>query len=114
MLVLPSAWVKGPLKEMHWDLLTRTRALENTCYVVAVGECGMRNIGNSMVVDPLGVPISRRPSPGHLFLPSSIHKESQQRAQCCRCWITAVLAARTGWNALTGGRDHRYPIGPET
>lgn len=59
VLVLPSAWVKGPLKEMHWDLLTRTRALENTCYVVAVGECGARNIGNSMVVDPLGVPISR-------------------------------------------------------
>jgi len=59
VLVLPSAWVKGPLKEMHWDLLTRTRALENTCYVVAVGECGTRNIGNSMVVDPLGVPISR-------------------------------------------------------
>lgn len=59
VLVLPSAWVKGPLKEMHWDLLTRTRALENTCYVVAVGECGMRNIGNSMVVDPLGIPISR-------------------------------------------------------
>ncbi|ARF49282.1 deaminated glutathione amidase [Pantoea stewartii] len=59
VLVVPSAWVRGPLKEMHWDLLTRTRALENTCYVLAVGECGARNIGNSMVIDPLGVPISR-------------------------------------------------------
>ena len=59
VLVLPSAWVKGPLKEAHWDVLVTARALENTCYMVAVGECGVRNIGNSMVVDPLGVAIAR-------------------------------------------------------
>jgi predicted amidohydrolase len=59
VLVLPSAWVKGPLKEAHWEVLVTARALENTAYVVAVGECGERNIGNSMVVDPLGVAIAR-------------------------------------------------------
>jgi len=59
LLVLPAAWVKGPLKEMHWEVLVTARALENTCYVVAVGECGPRNIGNSLVVDPLGVAIAR-------------------------------------------------------
>lgn len=59
LLVLPSAWVKGPLKEAHWEVLVTARALENTAYVVAVGECGERNIGNSMVVDPLGVAIAR-------------------------------------------------------
>jgi len=59
VLVLPAAWVKGPLKEMHWEVLVTARALENTAYVVAVGECGERNIGNSMVVDPLGVAIAR-------------------------------------------------------
>ncbi len=58
VLVLPAAWVKGPLKEMHWQVLVTARALENTCYMVAVGECGERNIGNSMVVDPLGVAIA--------------------------------------------------------
>ena len=58
-LVLPAAWVKGPLKEMHWEVLVTARALENTTYMVAVGECGERNIGNSMVVDPLGVAIAR-------------------------------------------------------
>ncbi|QZN96577.1 deaminated glutathione amidase [Symbiopectobacterium purcellii] len=61
LLVLPAAWVKGPLKEAHWELLVRARALENTTYVVAVGECGVRNIGNSMVVDPLGVVIVQAP-----------------------------------------------------
>lgn len=59
LLVLPAAWVRGPLKEMHWDVLVTARALENTCYVVAVGECGPRNIGSSLVVDPLGVAIAR-------------------------------------------------------
>jgi len=61
VLVLPAAWVKGPLKEMHWELLTTARALENTCYMVAVGECGPRNIGNSLVIDPLGVAIAKAP-----------------------------------------------------
>jgi predicted amidohydrolase len=59
LLVMPAAWVKGPLKEAHWEVLVTARALENTSYVVAVGECGERNIGNSLVVDPLGVPVAR-------------------------------------------------------
>lgn len=59
VLVLPSAWVKGPQKEKHWEVLVTARALENTCYVIAVGECGPRNIGGSLIVDPLGVAIAR-------------------------------------------------------
>ncbi|WP_171962265.1 deaminated glutathione amidase [Bordetella trematum] len=59
VLVAPSAWVKGPMKEMHWQVLSQARALENTCYLVAVGECGPRNIGASMAVDPLGVIVAR-------------------------------------------------------
>lgn len=54
-LLLPAAWPRGPMKEAHWDVMITARALENTCYVVAVGECSVRNIGASMVVDPLGV-----------------------------------------------------------
>lgn len=59
VLLLPAAWVRGLGKEAHWDVLVTARALENTCYVVATGECGPRNIGASMVVDPLGVAIAR-------------------------------------------------------
>ena len=55
LLVLPAAWVKGPLKEMHWDINVRARALENTCWMAAVSECGPVNIGSSKVVNPLGV-----------------------------------------------------------
>lgn len=54
-LVLPAAWLRGPLKEQHWSTLLSARALDSTCYLVAAGECGNRNIGQSRVVDPLGV-----------------------------------------------------------
>ena len=57
VLVLPAAWIRGLGKEAHWNVLVTARALENTCYLVAVGECGPRNIGASMVVDPLGVAV---------------------------------------------------------
>ena len=56
-LVEIGAWVRGLGKEAHWNILVTARALENTCYMIAVGECGERNIGASMVVDPLGVAI---------------------------------------------------------
>jgi len=58
VLLLPAAWVRGLGKEAHWQIMVTARALENTCYVVAVGECGARNIGASMVVDPLGVMVA--------------------------------------------------------
>ncbi|WP_144884654.1 deaminated glutathione amidase [Leclercia adecarboxylata] len=58
VLVLPAAWVRGPLKEHHWSTLLAARALDTTCYVVAAGECGNKNIGQSRIIDPLGVTIA--------------------------------------------------------
>ncbi|MGI8645056.1 MAG: carbon-nitrogen hydrolase family protein [Nocardioides sp.] len=54
VLVVPAAWVAGPRKLDHWHTLVCSRALENTAYVVAVGQPGPRYTGHSMVVDPLG------------------------------------------------------------
>ena len=53
-LVVPAAWVAGPRKVDHWTTLARARAIENTAYVVAVGQPGPRYTGHSIVVDPLG------------------------------------------------------------
>ncbi|MCG5029911.1 hydrolase [Mesosutterella sp. OilRF-GAM-744-9] len=58
-LLLPAAWVRGSLKESHWEIMARARALENTVYVAALSEISAKNIGCSMVVDPLGVPVAR-------------------------------------------------------
>lgn len=42
----------------HWEPLLRARAIENTCYVLACGQCGVkpafRAHGHSMIVDPWG------------------------------------------------------------
>jgi Predicted amidohydrolase len=58
ILVLPTAWVRGPLKEHHWASLLAARALDTTCYVIGAGECGNKNIGQSRIIDPLGVTIA--------------------------------------------------------
>lgn len=58
IIVLPAAWVRGALKEHHWATLLAARALDSTCYVIAAGECGNKNIGQSRVIDPLGVTIA--------------------------------------------------------
>ncbi|QGN37177.1 deaminated glutathione amidase [Klebsiella oxytoca] len=58
IIVLPTAWVNGALKEHHWATLLAARALDTTCYIVAAGECGTRNIGLSRIVDPLGTTLA--------------------------------------------------------
>lgn len=51
----------------HWDLLTRARAVENQCYVVAPGQTGKpfegrECHGHSRIVDPWGRIIAERPA----------------------------------------------------
>jgi predicted amidohydrolase len=59
VLLVPAAWVRGPLKEDHWETLLRARAIENTVYVVAAGQTGRSYVGLSMIIDPLGVATAR-------------------------------------------------------
>jgi deaminated glutathione amidase len=59
VILLPAAWVHGLLKESHWEVLVRARAIENTVYVAAAGLTGRRFTGSSMLVDPMGVPVVR-------------------------------------------------------
>ena len=55
VLLVPAAWVAGPLKEDHWQVMVRARAMENTMYLAAAGLTGPEYCGRSMIVDPLGV-----------------------------------------------------------
>ncbi|MQA04214.1 MAG: hydrolase [Streptosporangiales bacterium] len=54
-ITISAAWVRGLYKEEHWNTLLRARAIENTTWIVASGEVGPRNSGNSQVIDPFGV-----------------------------------------------------------
>lgn len=82
VLVLPTAWVRGPLKEHHWSTLLAARALDTTCYFIAAGECGNKNIGQSRIVDPLGVTLAGAGSTPQLIYADLSHEVLQQvRAQ---------------------------------
>lgn len=54
ILVAPSAWVKGEMKEDHWITINKTRAIENGCYVIAPDQVGNIYCGRSLVVNPFG------------------------------------------------------------
>lgn len=58
LVVVPAEWVRGPLKEQHWRTLVTARAIENTIYVAAADHAPPIGVGNSMVVDPMGVELA--------------------------------------------------------
>jgi predicted amidohydrolase len=55
VLLVPAAWVAGPLKADHWRTLLRARAIENTAVVIGVGMAGGGVTGRSLLVGPDGV-----------------------------------------------------------
>ncbi|MBF0276194.1 MAG: carbon-nitrogen hydrolase family protein [SAR324 cluster bacterium] len=73
ILFIPSAFTV-PTGEMHWEVLLRSRAIENGCYVIASAQCGHHEdgrvtYGHSMIVNPWGeVVADAGPDPGILFL----------------------------------------------
>lgn len=59
ILIVPSGWVNGPLKEAHWRSLVTTRAIENTVYVLACDHVNSYYMGQSLFVDPMGVVLAQ-------------------------------------------------------
>ncbi len=70
----------------HWEPLLRARAIENTCYVAAVGQCGrkpkFRAWGHSMLIDPWGhVVASLGTEPGLLVEEVDLARVDEVRRQ---------------------------------
>ncbi|MHC5306976.1 deaminated glutathione amidase [Bartonella sp. LJL80] len=101
ILLLPAAWLKGPGKESHWEILLRARALENTSYLIASGECGERNIGMSMVVDPLGIIMAQGNAGEGLFTTTV----DRQRLQDVRAALPCLQNRRFIRPELGKGQD---------
>jgi deaminated glutathione amidase len=57
LILVPSAWLAGRMKEEHLHVLAKARALENTVYVAVASQTGRIFTGRSIVVDPFGVSI---------------------------------------------------------
>ena len=56
--LVPAEWVRGPLKEHHWQTLITARAIENTMYMAAADHPPPIGVGNSTIVDPEGVALA--------------------------------------------------------
>jgi predicted amidohydrolase len=60
ILVVIANWPEA--RDSHWRALLAARAIENQCYLVGVNRVGLdpyvEYIGNSMILDPKGVPLA--------------------------------------------------------
>ena len=64
LILVPAAFT-DTTGRAHWEILLRARAVENQCYLLAVGqggrhESGRMTHGNSMIVDPWGEILDRK------------------------------------------------------
>jgi len=64
LFAVPSAFTAAT-GAAHWELLARSRAVENLCYVIGADQTGehadgRRTFGDSMIVDPWGAVLARR------------------------------------------------------
>lgn len=64
LILMPAAFTETTGRA-HWEILLRARAIENQCYLLAVGqggrhESGRLTHGNSMIVDPWGEILDRK------------------------------------------------------
>ena len=62
IFVAPSSFLLMTGKD-HWEVLLRARAIENSCYMLAAGQCGVKydgpTYGRSLIVDPWGNVIAK-------------------------------------------------------
>ena len=64
LIMMPAAFT-DTTGRAHWEILLRARAIENQCYLLAVGqggthENGRLTHGNSMIIDPWGEILDRK------------------------------------------------------
>ena len=71
IILVPAAFTR-PTGKDHWEVLNRSRAIENNVFIVATGMCGNHHMkrktyGHSLLVDPWGkIVISTKNKPAIL------------------------------------------------
>ena len=78
LIVVPAAFTETTGRA-HWEILLRARAIENQCYVMAIGQGGVHpngreTHGNSMIVDPWGNVLDRRAKGAGLVIAELDHQ----------------------------------------
>lgn len=80
VILLPTAWIKGDMKDEHWSTLLKARAIENTIYVFGVNQIGNIYNGLSMVYDPMGVRVASA-GEEETLIQATIDKERTKRVR---------------------------------
>lgn len=59
IMIYPSAWVKGEMKDVHWKTLLCARAIENGMYVLGCSQYTPETyLGKTCAFDPMGQPLA--------------------------------------------------------
>ncbi len=74
VIIIPSAWLKGYNKEDQWITLTKSRAMENTVYVLSSNQIGNIYTGITLAIDPAGI-IKARASENEETIEVKINRE---------------------------------------
>lgn len=83
---LPAAFT-APTGLAHWEVLLRARAVENLSYMLASAQAGLHangreTYGNSLIVDPWGRVLARRPQgPGVVLAEIDLTQQQELRAR---------------------------------
>jgi len=76
IIFVPSAFTKFTGKN-HWLALTRVRAMEDQCFMVAINQSGKNNdgvkfFGSSLIIDPWGKVLAEGPSRGNAVISKTV------------------------------------------
>ncbi|MDX1900640.1 MAG: carbon-nitrogen hydrolase family protein [Gammaproteobacteria bacterium] len=79
IIALPSAFTV-PTGTAHWEILTRSCAIQNFCYLIGACQSGKHDsgretFGHSMIIDPWGKVLANHPKPGNGIIYADIDLE---------------------------------------
>lgn len=79
IMIYPSAWVKGDMKDIHWKTLLQARAIENSMYVIGCSQYTPDTyLGKSCAFDPMGRLLAEGDSREEMLLVSVIPEETEE------------------------------------
>lgn len=79
IMIYPSAWVQGELKDIHWKTLLQARAIENSMYVIGCSQyIPDTYLGKSCAFDPMGRLLAEGGSKEELILVPVTPEETEK------------------------------------
>ena len=81
VLVVIAAWADGPGKADQLEVLSRARALENTCYLLLASQPGEGRVGRSALIEPLGTVIDQGDAGDNVILAATLSADVVSEAR---------------------------------